>query len=202
MPARRGLSYVEVVLSVPLVGLVVVGALNASGGVLRTWDAAGDRHRGLALAQHLMAEVLGQPYEEPVDPPTLGREPSESGGNRKQWDDIDDYDGWSKSPPSDKDNAILPNTTGWTRAVTVKYANPANPTANSRTDLGLKRVTVTVTDPAGRPTTLTAYRSRYGAPDTAPLADASTPSYLTHQMIVGGSTLTAGTQQPNFAEDE
>lgn len=199
---RAALSYIEVLFSIPLVGLVIAGALEGSSGVLRTWSAAHDRQRGLAFAEQLMAEVLQQPYEEPDDSPAFGRETSESGGTRLNWDDIDDYDGWSKSPMHDKENAVLTGTTGWTRAADVAYVSLYDPTQISGSDTGLARITVTVTDPSGQATVLTAYRSRHGSVESVPLADTTTQSFVTHELETGAGVLHGGARAPNHVEDE
>ena len=95
---QRGLTLAEVVVSTMLVGVVLVGAMNGVGGVLKTWRAGEQRHDGLALCQQLMTEVLQRRYEEPDDTVQFGRESSESGGDRELWDDIDDYHDWSSAP--------------------------------------------------------------------------------------------------------
>src|SRR3712207_7569247 len=45
--------------------------------------------------------------------------------------------------------------TGWRRQVTVASVKPSDPTQSVGSDKGLKRITVTVTSPTGRVTTLT-----------------------------------------------
>jgi hypothetical protein len=56
------------------------------------------------------------------------------------------------------------NSTGWQREVTVEWVNPANPALTSLTDLGLKRITVTVKHDGQVVTRLVALRSdKYSA---------------------------------------
>ena len=99
---------VEVIISTMLVAVVLVGAMDCVGSVLRGRTATSESVRAMHLAQQLMVEIIGQSYEEPVDTPQFGRE-SESGGDRLEWDDVDDYDSWSSSPPETKDGTALLN---------------------------------------------------------------------------------------------
>ena len=200
---RLGLSYVEVVACVPLVGLVLVGAMNTTGAIVGTWTVAQDQQRGATLAEHLMAEVLQQYYEDPNNSGVFGRESGEAAGNRTAWDDVDDYDSWSSSPPRGRDNAVLSGYDGWTREVSVSYMRLSDPTQTSATDEGLKGITVTVIDPTGQSTSLTAYRSKWGAMEEAPLSDTTFQSYVSHEMELGnGSVFYGGAQVPNHSEDE
>ena len=143
--ARRGLTLVEAVVSMIIVSVMLVAALNTIGVSRTSQRKTGERSRGVLLAQQLTAEILQQNYEEPDDTPTLGREPSESGGDRANYDDVDDYDGWKSAPPEEKDGTQMPNLDGWERSVTVVWVNPADLGQLSVTDTKTKRITVTVT---------------------------------------------------------
>lgn len=141
----RGFTLVETVVSTFLVGIVIVAALNTVGASVVGQQKMGDRGRGQLLAHDLMVEILQQSYEEPDDPPGFGREPSESGGSRTDYDDVDDYDGWDSSPPQYKDGTEMPDLAGWGRSVTVRYVDPSDLTKIEESDKGVKRVIVTVT---------------------------------------------------------
>ena len=43
--------------------------------------------------------------------------------------DVDDYDGWSASPPEDKNGNPLVGFDDWGRSVSVEWVNPDNPDA-------------------------------------------------------------------------
>lgn len=198
----RGLSHVEVVICIPLVGMVLVGAMNSTGGIVRTWTFAQDMHRAQSLAENLMAEVLQQHYEEPDETPLSGRETDESSSTRLNWDDVDDYDGWTHSPPTDKSNMSLSGYTGWTHAVSVSNVELNDPTQTTASDEGVKRIVVTVTDPAGDTTVLTAYRSKWGALEERPLLDTTIQGTVSHQLEIAGSTFHHGVNLPNHSGDE
>ena len=156
---RRGFSLVEVAVSSLLVGLVLVGAMDCLGGVIRGHMNTSNAGRGPLLAGQLMTEILSQSYEEPVDPPTFGRESPESGVNRLVWDDVDDYDGWSATPPEYRNGNVIFNASGWQRDVTVELIDPTDPATVSGTDQGLKRITITVQHNGQVVTRLVALRS-------------------------------------------
>lgn len=117
---RGGFTLMETVMSTFLVSIVLVGSLKMVGGSLQARNIQAQHRGGASLARDLMAEIVHARYEEPDDPPVFGRESSESGGDRADWDDIDDYDGWSSSPPESKDGTELTGYTGWTREVEVR----------------------------------------------------------------------------------
>lgn len=145
-PSRKtaGFSLVEAIIAILIVATMVVAVLSNVGASQTSQYALMEQERAHALAQDLIAEIINQPYEEPEDTPTFGREPSENGGKRERWDDVDDYKDWSSSPPENPDNTALPDLTGWTRAATVIRVNPDNLSQTSASETGAKHITVTV----------------------------------------------------------
>ena len=144
--ARRGFSLLETIVSTFLVGVVLVVALSAVGSSTSGQLDNAERTRACHLAGALMAEILEAEYEEAELPRVFGPEAGETGtGTRAAFDDADDYHGWSDSPPKGKDGSLLPNLTGWGRSVTVEYVDPEDFTSVEAVDLGVKRITVTVT---------------------------------------------------------
>jgi len=138
-------SLAETVVSVALVGGLLVVALNTVGDTTLGRQKMGDRGRGHLLAQDLMTEILRQPYEDPDDTPVFGPEASESTGSRVAFDDVDDYSGWSASPPQKKDGAGTSDGPEWRRTVTIEYMDASDLAAPVGSDQGVKRITVTVT---------------------------------------------------------
>lgn len=197
---RDGISLVEVLASMVLVGVLMAAAMRSVGGVMQTWNASLHLHRGQGLAQQLMTEILQQSYENPDGSPIWGIESPESPTERSAWDDVDDYDGWSAVPQS-KAGSSLVGYEQWRREVTVDYTDLANPTQSSLTDQGLKRITVTVTDPRGAQTILVGYRSRWGLLTQAPDADTTVTTHVHNEMRIGaGARLQSGTHVTNHAE--
>jgi Tfp pilus assembly protein PilV len=146
---RSGLGLIEVVISTLLVGVVLVGAMNLLGAVVRGRMASADLARAHQYAQQLMAEIMSQAYAQSTTNNgadqllnllgiVIGQEA------RSQYNDVDDYHGWDETPLFTRSGGILPNTSGWRRRVEVVWVNPANPGVVVASDQGVKRITVTV----------------------------------------------------------
>lgn len=170
---RRGLTLTEVVVSSVFVGMLIVAALNVTEIVLRMRLDAAEQNDAHLLAEELMTEILQAYYKDPG----AG---SGGSGTRADFDDLDDYHGWSASPPQQKDGTPVPNAAGWRRSVAVDWVQPTDPNATSGSDFGLKRITVTVTGPTGRVWTLTGLRAERGLLELKPPLDAT---YVTHGTI-------------------
>jgi len=141
----RGFSAVEAVVSVLILSLAIVSSLHAygtyaKGALIR--NEAGAAH---GLAAELIAEIASQAYEEPgAAVGTFGTESGES--TRASFDDVDDYDGWSENPPTDRAGTALTDYAAYARSVTVTNVDEAT-LSSTRTDgsTGAKRIVVTVT---------------------------------------------------------
>jgi hypothetical protein len=158
---RRGGSLLEVSLSTLMVGLLMVGSLSTVGASKRHENSTGNNLVSQQLAYGLMNEILQQAYIEPggTATPTLGKETGENTGNRSLFDDVDDYHGWTASPPQDRNGNALAGATGWTNSVTVTWADATTLAATSSVNTGLKKITVTTSKGGKTYSTLTSYRS-------------------------------------------
>ena len=151
---RHGISLVEVIVSTFLVGLLLVASLVSVGASARTTYSATESCDAIYLAQQLIEEITVLPCEDPNQTPIFGMELGESSGStaRTQADDIDDLKTWTESPPQDRSGNNLPNYIGWTRSVAVIPGTLSSD----------RKITVTVTAPSGRSTSLSAYRVKEG----------------------------------------
>ena len=186
----KGMSLVEAVISMGIVSVMMVAALQMVGASAQTRQAHASQRRAPALARDLMAEILPNAYCEPDDTPVFGPETGETGGDRTAFDDVDDYDGWSSQPPQSKDATSMANLAGWRRDVVVEYVDPGNVSNVSGTNTGLKRITVTVTDPQGRQTVRTALRSSLGVYENAPAQDTTYVTWVGVQFQAGADPST------------
>ncbi len=142
--SQQGMSLVEVVASTMIVSLMAVATLNALGAATKSSDSIGNRAIAAGLADELMSEILQQPYSDPDGTNQFGRESGESSSPRSAFDDVDDYDGWSVSPPQYSDGTTIPNRTGWRQRVSVTRVVPSDPTQTTNTDQGAKRIRVAI----------------------------------------------------------
>lgn len=143
-PAGRGFSLVEAVISIVIVAGLFVVALNTLGASRTSRAATTQRSSALLLAQDLMAEILQRPYADPDQTPAVGLETGESTGDRTRFDDVDDYLGWSASPPQYPDGTKIPWATAYKREVDGIWVNPKDLAQTSVTETGAKRIDVTV----------------------------------------------------------
>ncbi|MDY7107002.1 MAG: prepilin-type N-terminal cleavage/methylation domain-containing protein [Planctomycetota bacterium] len=159
---RRGFTLVETVLCIVVTGLMLVAALSATAAARVGQYKITERQRGSLLGQELMAEILVKTYGEPDGDLTLGPDTDEGTANRLDFDDVDDYHGWSASPPQNPDGTPLPDHDGWTRAVSVRKVMEANLRVAVGAETGIKVVTVTVSHHGTPVATLTAVRTCSG----------------------------------------
>ena len=157
---RPAFSLAEMIVCIALVGMMLVAALNTLGVARQGKRTIGDRSRGLLLAQQLMSEILAKPYDDPDgDEGGMGARGQENTGDRSRFDDVDDFDGWSASPPEDAEGTPEKDLVGWTREVTVARVSTANTTQSTGSESGVKRIVVTVKRGDQVVATLTALRS-------------------------------------------
>jgi len=154
-------SLVEVMVSILVVLLMLVGTLEAVSASLRTQAVLGERARGLFLAQDLMTEILQQKYKDAFQLPILfGPELGDVDllhpAVRTGLNDVDDYSNWTDSPPHARDGtAVVGFDAGWARTSNVVWINPD--TGNvTILESGVKRITVKVTHNNKTVATLTA----------------------------------------------
>ena len=143
--ALRAFTLVEAVVAMVIVAVMFVASLNTVGVSKITQHKAMLVCRGRMFAESLLAEIQTQAYQESGTNCVFGRETGELDTSRAAYDDVDDYHGWSESPPVAKDGAALPNATNWRRTVTVEWVDPLNPQQVSATETGAKRITVVAT---------------------------------------------------------
>jgi Tfp pilus assembly protein PilW len=158
--SRPGFSLIEATLAILLVGVVLAGALQTVAASRASQRLTADRARAQQLALDLVNEILTQAYTSAAGPgKPLGREAGKSSANRSQLTDVDDYADWTETPPRDRSGNPIAGAGGWTRAVTVTWADPATLAPTKQPDTGLKVITVTVSRAGVPRATLTAYRS-------------------------------------------
>ncbi len=185
---RRGVTLVEVAVSTVLVGVVLVASLKTVGSALQTARSGQESANAQVLAELLLAEIMTRPYEEREGSSVFGIEADETSSptNREAFDDLDDYHGWSRSPPQAENGANLPGFEGWSRSVEVRRIAETTPLTALAGDIGLRQVIVTVTDPQGAITSLAALRSKHSAVDQLPAVDTTMAIRVTASLSVHG----------------
>jgi hypothetical protein len=142
--SRGAFSVVEAVFSITLVGGLLVVALDTVGASAVAQQGIEQRTIAKMLASELMTEVLVLDYEDTNETPSFGIESSEASGGRVNFDDLDDYAGWSEAPPQTKDGTVRTEYQGWRSLVSVQRVDPSNYKNLSISDTGLRKITVRV----------------------------------------------------------
>ena len=169
---RKGFTLIEIVLAIFIIGVALVTLLSMFSMGLKGDVFAREMTIASTLAQELMEEIKSQEFEEPrpdtpvFGPETAGRtrlEPTvAAASDRTFYDDVDDYDNWSKSPPEEIDGTSLADFSLYTRSVEVR--NVANQDYTSEQGDGTtdsKRVTVTISKGGNDLVNLTTVVVRY-----------------------------------------
>jgi hypothetical protein len=145
MPMRhtRGFTLVEATMSTLIVSILIVCAVRVAGANGVAQYKTAERGTARFLADGLLNDISCLPYEDPNVTPLFGLESGETSASKANYDDIDDFDGWSESPPQYRDGSQIPNETSWRRTVKVERVSPSDLSVQS-TETGAKRITVTV----------------------------------------------------------
>ncbi len=181
MSKARGLSLIELLVFIVVVGVAVTGVLSVYSRNARASADPVVRKQAAAIAESLLEEVLAKPftYCDPDDanaetatssagcatmPETaMGPEAGETRtANLTPFDNVNDYQGFSLAGISDLTGAAVAGLGGYSATVQVQpVANfngiaPAVPGDNETL-----LVTVTVTGPGNHSVSLAGYRTRY-----------------------------------------
>lgn len=139
-----GFTLVESVMSMLIVSILLVAAVRATGASGLVQYKTAEKTAARLLADGLMSDITALPYEDPIVTPLFGVEAGETSTSKANYDDIDDFNGWTESPPQDKDGNTIPNFSTWSRSVVVERVNSATPSTVAGAETGAKRITVTV----------------------------------------------------------
>jgi Tfp pilus assembly protein PilV len=205
--SRYGLTLTEVTISTLLIGVLMVASLRTVESSLRNWNTASSSILGTALARQLLDEIQTVPYEDADGSPDFGLETGEATSfpTRARFDDIDDYDAWSASPPLDRAGNALADYSGWSRSVSIRKLAASNHAAlaSGAADEGLREILVTATAPTGESTTLRAWRTRVGGMQQTLGVDQTIVTWIgcTLQVDRAEAPISGGTLVSNHAED-
>lgn len=138
------MTLLECVAASLILAVIAVAAVRAAAGAAAAQATSSRSVTAVLLAESLLSKIERTPYIDPSNPNTLGRDAGESATDKTTFDDVDDFDGWSESPPQDSNGVAIPNMTGWSRKVSVIYSD-LGPIAEDRWgNTGLKLITVNV----------------------------------------------------------
>ena len=171
MKNKKGFTLAEVLVAVVVIVIALVPLIMVIGqGAKRGKDPQKIAVANL-LAQDLMEEIICKSFDEDPTNPTssanLGPERNESRSGApttRNYDDVDDYDGYTETPPKEVDGTVMTDYTGYTRSVVVEYVSETNLDTVSTAITRYKRITVTVSWTSGgtaQSTVLRAIKGNY-----------------------------------------
>jgi MSHA pilin protein MshD len=161
---RRAFGLIETVVATVLVAITLVASLNSLAFVLKTTQHQAHTYRASLLAQTLLAEITAQPFEDSENASgVIGLESDELAAQRPQWDDCDDYHGWSSTHLVHRDGQPWLEASGWNVDVDVTYVHVNDPNLVSAASSTLKRIRLTLTSPSAQNFVFDALRSAQGA---------------------------------------
>lgn len=150
--AQRGFTFVELVISLVVIGVAIVGVLLVYTQVVASSADPLIRQQALAIAEAYLEEVVSRHYDDPEGGETFG---AEGGETRPNFDDVWDYNGISDNPPTRPDGSTLGAALdGYTVTVAVTDGSGVLGTTAARID-------VTVTHTSGESISLWSFRTDY-----------------------------------------
>ncbi len=137
--ACRGITMIEATIATLLVGIVFASTLGVIGPVMRSTELAEKQIVAQRLVDELVSEIMAMPFDDPeeidkldmrggtldlntvdaLDP--IGTNDGERSIVREDFDDVDDYEGWSSIPPSTKSGNKYIGMANWERQVRVHH---------------------------------------------------------------------------------
>jgi MSHA pilin protein MshD len=153
--SARGFTLIEVIVLIVVLSAALAGVLLVFQNTVRSSADPQLYKQALAVAEGLLDEILLSSYD-----------PLPGTGARANFDDVDDYAGYTTAGGmKDINNNPIAGLTAYNVsnvAVAVVTLNDAGATLTPVTEA--KRVTVTVTGPAGFAISLDGYRLKYVGP--------------------------------------
>lgn len=156
---KHGFAMVEIVLATAIVGGLAAAAMSLAASSAGQKARAANLARGHMLCRSLAEEIATRPVIDwnsgglDIDisdgafalkaDPTATRA-TKGMGTRSSFATIDEYRGYSESPPADENGSVIAGYTGWTRRVEVEVVRLGDPDTVQASETGLRKVTVSV----------------------------------------------------------
>jgi hypothetical protein len=150
---ERGFLLLEVAVTYVIAGFTIIALASVATLALTANTASEETMICGQLAHELMQEIQLKKWDEnssttrpgfPAAYPsaTLGPEGGENSADKTTFDDVDDFNGWSESPPQDPIGRPLTAFPDYTRTVTVEYVDSSFTVSASTTSYKLVKVCV------------------------------------------------------------
>lgn len=171
LAVQRGVTLIELIIFIVVVSIGVAGVLIAFNTAVKSSADPMLNKQALRLAESTMQEVLQKSYQNDAldaanTSATLGCTPSTTPScrsnnptDRPNYNDVDDYSGYSQTGVTTMDGAVtVTNLASYSVSIVV---DKVSATLGAIAAPDVKKITVTVSG-QGQTLSLTAYRSNYG----------------------------------------
>ena len=158
--SKNGFTLIEVMIAVILVGLAIASLVGANGAFTQA-NGAGTE---LSTAEFLLEQVKELTSMLSVTDPGTGTDVfgPETGETLSTYNDLDDFDGQSFSPPIDASRNTLSNFSSFSQQITVQNVNPSDfEQVESDHSTNFVRITVTVSQNSKKICSSSWLRARY-----------------------------------------
>jgi len=108
---RRGFTLIGLITIIIVSAIAIPPMMVGVSGWLDSAHQSERTEAALQLAVDLMEEILAKDFADPDD--------WDGETSRAEFDDVEDYDGWSSCPPKDGRGADLADFGGFTRSVSI-----------------------------------------------------------------------------------
>lgn len=138
-------TLIELLITIVLVGIVLLALIMSFHESLKLMGRQKDLRQSVIFCEDLMNEIRSKAFVDPLATNSFGREEA---AMRCLFDDVDDYDDWSETPPQTVAGTVISNFTGFTRSVIVVNvpATNFNGAAALTNSTDFKRITVVVSN--------------------------------------------------------
>lgn len=124
MKYKNGLSLIEVLFAVLLVGLAIASLMAANGAFTKVNGAGTDQSTAEFLIGQIRELTALLPVIDPQD--LLATFGHETGETLATYDDLDDFDGANYSPPIDAERVVLNQFSAFSQQITVENVSASN----------------------------------------------------------------------------
>ena len=161
MKSMRGMSLVEMVITIVIISVALVASLRAFSTLVGRSSDSLIQSRSLDLAQLYFDEILSRRYDEDsgtngVPAYVGGCRITDEGEGRGDYDDVDDYDAIANESPETVDTSLVADYSGFTVSISVECDDSIGVLAG-----GAKRIDISVRDPADKTSVFSVYKGNY-----------------------------------------
>ena len=161
MLRMRGMSLVEMVITIVIISVALVGSLRAFSVLTGRSADVLIQTRSADLAQLYFDEILSRRYDEAtgtngVPAYTGACRITNDGESRDNYDDVDDYYAVTNESPDTMDASLATDYSGYTVSINVVCDDSIGVNTG-----GAKRIEITIDDPIGATSVFSMYKGNY-----------------------------------------